>query len=79
MWSHQTFSANNLSAILQMTREQYGPDNDISNEDFLRHQYFENPAGDALIDLAVDVEGGALAGSTLHFVAVYWYILPIAV
>ena len=62
MWSHQTFLANNLSAILQMTREQYGPDNDISNEDFLRHQYFENPAGDALIDLAVDVEGGALAG-----------------
>ena len=62
MWSHQTFSANHLSAILQMTREQYGPDNDISNQDFLQHQYFENPAGDALIDLAVDPDSGELAG-----------------
>ena len=32
-----------------MTQEQYGPENDISNQAFLQHQYFENPAGDALI------------------------------
>ena len=62
MWDHKTFSSDDFPAILAMTREQYGVDNDISNEDFLQHQYFENPAGDALIDLAVDAENGALAG-----------------
>lgn len=62
MWDHKTFSPDDFPAILEMTREQYGPENDISNREFLQHQYFENPAGDALVDLAVDAEGGALAG-----------------
>lgn len=62
MWDHKTFSLDDFPAVLTMTREQYGPENDISNQDFLQHQYFENPAGDALIDLAVDAEAGTLAG-----------------
>lgn len=62
MWNHKFFSIDDFPAILAMTREQYGPENDISNLDFLQHQYFENPGGDALIDLAVDAENGALAG-----------------
>lgn len=62
MWDHKTFSSDDFPAILTMTREQYGPENDISNREFLQHQYFENPAGDALIDLAVDAENGRLAG-----------------
>ncbi len=62
MWKHVKYSPDYLSEILKMTQEQYGHENDISNADFLRHQYFENPAGDAVIDLAVDVESGELAG-----------------
>lgn len=62
MWNHKAFSPDDFPAILKMTWEQYGAENDISNEDFLKHQYFENPAGDALIDLAVDAETGTLAG-----------------
>lgn len=62
MWDHKTFSTDDFPAIITMTQEQYGPENDISNQAFLQHQYFENPAGDALIDLAVDAENGRLAG-----------------
>ena len=62
MWKHKAFSTDDFPAILSMAQEQYGLDNDIANEDFLRYQYFKNPAGDALIDLAVDVQDGALAG-----------------
>lgn len=62
MWKHQEYSPQYLNEILAMTQEQYGSDNDISNLDFLQHQYFENPMGDALIDLAVDPDSGDLAG-----------------
>ena len=62
MWKSVWFSYAKLHEIIAMTQRQYGPDNDIANEDFLRYQYFKNPAGDALIDLAVDVQDGALAG-----------------
>ncbi len=62
MWKPVKYSSNYLSEVLKMTQEQYGPENDISNADFLRHQYFENPAGDAVIDLAVDAESGEFAG-----------------
>lgn len=65
MWKHMQYSSDYLSEILKMTREEYGPENDISNLDFLEHQYFENPAGDAVIDLAVDTQSGALAGQYL--------------
>lgn len=62
MWIHKDFSPYDFPAILKMTQEEYGTGNDISNMNFLKHQYFENPAGDALIDLAVDSGDGTLAG-----------------
>ena len=62
MWKHQKFDMKYFPQMLSMTIEQYGKDNDISNEEFLVHQYFQNPAGDALIDLAVNEETNELAG-----------------
>ena len=72
MWDHKTFSTDDFPAIITMTQEQYGPENDISNQAFLQHQYFENPAGDALIDLAVDAENGALAGQYVVWPMRFW-------
>lgn len=37
-------------------------DNNICDKSLLERQYFENPAGDALIELAADKKIGVLAG-----------------
>ena len=62
MWKHTAYSVGYLEKILEMAQEYYGPENDIANRDFLLHQYFENPSGDAIIDLAVDKDNNVLAG-----------------
>lgn len=62
MWEPITYSPEYLEDILEMTRENYGPDNNIAQKDFIEHQYFQNPAGDAVIDLALDREKKCLAG-----------------
>ena len=62
MWVHKAYTPEYMDQILEMTQEHYGSENDISNLEFLQHQYFGNYAGDALIDLAVDPEDGKLAG-----------------
>ncbi len=62
MWKSINFSQDKLQDMLSMTREYYGDDNDISKEDFIQHEYFQNPAGDAFVKLAYDEENDVLAG-----------------
>ncbi|SFC87098.1 GNAT family N-acetyltransferase [Butyrivibrio sp. YAB3001] len=62
MWEPKTYSPERFNDIIEMSIENYGKDNDICNPDFLEHQYFDNPAGNALIELAIDPENGLLAG-----------------
>lgn len=62
MWEPRTYDPGRFDDIIEMSVENYGADNDICNPEFLKHQYFENPAGDALIELAVDPENDMLAG-----------------
>lgn len=62
MWEPKSYTANDFDAVMAMALENYGPENDVSDAGFIRHQYFENPVGDALIELAVDPENGTLAG-----------------
>lgn len=62
MWEHQNYDKSRFNDMIEMSIENYGAENDICDPAFLRHQYFENPAGDALIELAVDPENGVLAG-----------------
>ncbi|RHC43828.1 MAG: GNAT family N-acetyltransferase [Oscillospiraceae bacterium] len=62
MWEPRTYDPSRFDDILEMSIENYGKENDICDPAFLKHQYFENPAGDALIELAVDPENGTLAG-----------------
>lgn len=61
MWEVKNYSQEYLVDMLEMTREYYG-DIEISNIEFIKHQYFNNPAGEALIKLAYDIENNVLAG-----------------
>ena len=54
MWNAIEYDNCYLGEMLQMTVEQYGSENDIADQNFLMHEYFENPAGDAVISLAYD-------------------------
>ncbi|AFQ46127.1 GNAT family N-acetyltransferase [Desulfosporosinus meridiei] len=61
MWKSLKYQPENLPETIEMTREYYG-DSWISDLQFLKWQYEENPAGSAMIRLARDVESGQLAG-----------------
>ena len=62
MWKAITYTPERLSEMLEMAQEYYGSENDIANREFILHQYFGNPQGDAFIDLAWDEENSKLAG-----------------
>lgn len=62
MWEPKAYDHSYFNSIIDMSIDNYGPDNDICDPAFLKHQYFENPAGDALIELAIDPRNGNLAG-----------------
>lgn len=72
MWKPITYSNEHLLEMLKMTRENYGADNDITKRDFIEHQYFENPAGDAVIDLAWDDHKQQLAGQYVVWPMRFW-------
>ena len=62
MWEPKTYESSRFDDIIEMSVENYGIENDICDPCFLKHLYFDNPAGDALIELAVDPENNVLAG-----------------
>lgn len=62
MWKAIEYDNRYLGEMLQMTVEQYGSENDIADQNFLMHEYFENPAGDAVISLAWDDTKMKIAG-----------------
>lgn len=61
MWRPIDYTAEYLEEMLAMVKENYG-DVDIANEDFLKWQYFDNPAGRAIIKLAYDEANNEIAG-----------------
>lgn len=62
MWKHVSFNESYLKKMVDMTIDNYGLEEAISHEEFVRHEYLENPAGSPIIELAVDDESDALAG-----------------
>lgn len=62
MWKNISYTPEYLNNMVEMTIENYGPDESISNKEFVYHEYFNNPAGNALIELALDEEKMVLAG-----------------
>lgn len=61
-WTPIAYSPNNLSEIVEMAQEYYGSENDIGQQEFIEHEYFNNPYGKAMIDLAWDEEKKIIAG-----------------
>lgn len=62
MWEKINYSNEFLDEMLEMTVENYGKEEHISNHDFIRHEYFDNPSGKPFISLAYDPENQKLAG-----------------
>ncbi|MHB8125722.1 MAG: GNAT family protein [Desulfitobacteriaceae bacterium] len=61
MWQVSKYQPGDLTAMVEMAKEFYG-DTWLAHEEFLRWQYFANPAGEAIIRLARDRQSGNLAG-----------------
>lgn len=64
MWKAVKYLPENLTETIDLTRDYYG-DSWISDPDFLKWQYEDNPAGPAVIQLARDVETEQLAGQNV--------------
>ncbi len=62
MWESIEYDSSRFDDIIKMSIENYGIDNDICDSLFIKHQYFDNPAGNALIELAIDPNEDYLAG-----------------
>lgn len=62
MWNSINFQKKYFDDMIKMTIEYYGEENDISNFDFINHEYFNNPDGKAYIRLANDEQNNMLAG-----------------
>lgn len=62
MWEIINFEKEYFNEMIEMTKEYYGSDNDISNSDFVVHEYFNNPEGDAFVKFAYDFENRKMAG-----------------
>lgn len=61
MWISKEFEKQDFNNLLKLCYEYYG-ENDITNAKFINHEYFENFAGDAYIDLALDEHGKEIVG-----------------
>ena len=62
MWEPRTYNKSFFDDMLEMSLEYFGPENDVCNAEFATHQYYGNPSGNALIELAVDPANEVLAG-----------------
>lgn len=61
-WRPLAYTSDHLEEMIEMTQEYYGVENDIAQRLFIEHEYFKNPSGNALIDLAWDEEKKVIAG-----------------
>ena len=43
MWKHVSFNESYLKKMVDMTIDNYGLEEAISHEEFVRHEYLENP------------------------------------
>lgn len=65
MWKNVTYESRYLDEMCEMTADNYGSEETTAQKEFVLHEYFENPVGDALIELALDNDKNVLAGQYL--------------
>lgn len=73
MWRAETLKKEKLEAVAQLAESYYGIENDISNADYLEHEYYKNPAGDVLMDIAWNDEKEEAGGQ--YAVIPMWLVL----
>lgn len=62
MWEIIDYKKEYMQEMLEMTIENYGTGNHICSREFIEHEYFSNPDGNAVIKLAYDYGRKRLAG-----------------
>ncbi len=62
MWIGKNYSPEYMNEMLRMSAEHYGAENETTERRFIQHQYFENPAGKAVIHLAIAEDNRTVAG-----------------
>lgn len=61
MWISKEFNKEDFNSLLELCYEYYGK-NDITDKEFVQHEYFKNFAGTAYIDLAIDRQTKEIVG-----------------
>lgn len=62
MWTMEKFTMDKLESIAELAQEHYGSENDIASVEYLRHEYFKNPAGNVQMRIAWNDEKKEAAG-----------------
>lgn len=62
MWKSINYSEEKLQEMVNMTIDNYGESESISHIEFVIHEYFKNPSGNAIVKLAYDEDNKVLAG-----------------
>ena len=62
MWKYVKYEDKYLGEMINMTIENYGLEESISHLEFVSHEYFKNPSGNAIVELAFDEEKDVIAG-----------------
>lgn len=58
----KTYDKAYFKKMLDLTKSVYEKNNDICDENFINHEYFNNPCGDASVTFAIDTENDNLMG-----------------
>lgn len=61
MWKARAYEDKDFDDLIELEKDNYG-DICISNKEYLKWEYYSNPCGKALIQLAVDINNNNLAG-----------------
>lgn len=72
-WRAETLQKEKLTALAQLEESHYGTDNDISHVEYLEHEYYRNPAGDVLMEIAWNDEKQEAGG--LYAVIPIWLVI----
>ena len=61
MWEHSIGGKADVGAMIKLSEDNYGLNSGMSSKELIIYQYFDNPCGEAYIDVAVDKDNGKLA------------------
>ena len=66
-WESTRATPEHLTKIGELAESHYGIKDDTAHPDYLAHEYYKNPNGDALVQIAWNEEKKEAGGSLLLF------------